>query len=210
MDEQLKQQVLQLVTAYQQGDQKAAAMIGQIMEAAKKGDQQAVAIFDMIQNILQQQAQFAKFGAKLNYISSLKGECPEGYEMQYLKAGGKTCKKCVKKCESGKKVAKSDIIEEFKKGRKVKKCETGSVTRVSKETYNTEDGTETIIDWSDKTQTYINRSRDMKGRPIIYVTGRDGKEYNSIDHTAKVDSVLKKDENARRVPVINLNKRIKK
>jgi hypothetical protein len=43
------------------------------------------------------QAQSARFGAKLNYIKYLKGQCPDGFEMQSFKKGGAICKKCVKK-----------------------------------------------------------------------------------------------------------------
>jgi hypothetical protein len=39
----------------------------------------------------------AKQGTKLSYIKSLKGICPEGYEMSYMKAGGKVCPVCKKK-----------------------------------------------------------------------------------------------------------------
>lgn len=41
---------------------------------------------------------FAKLGAKLNYMNSLKGKCPEGYEVEYFMSGG--CVKC-KKMNSG-------------------------------------------------------------------------------------------------------------
>ena len=34
-------------------------------------------------------------GAKLQYLESLKGECPEGQHLEYMKAGGKVCKRCM-------------------------------------------------------------------------------------------------------------------
>jgi len=62
----------------------------------------------------------AKKGAKLAYIKKLRGICPEGYEMQYYKAGGQLCKKCMKKAQEGGSV-NGDPVEEFKKGHKLKK-----------------------------------------------------------------------------------------
>jgi hypothetical protein len=73
------------------------------MQAAQQGDQQAAQLAEMIMQIANQMQggapQSARNGAKLNYIRRLKGECPEGYEMAYFKAGGKVCKKCQKKVE---------------------------------------------------------------------------------------------------------------
>jgi hypothetical protein len=83
------------------------------MQAAQQGDQQAAQLAEMIMQIANQMQggapQSARNGAKLNYIKRLKGECPEGYEMAYFKAGGKVCKKCQKKVEkacSGTRTAK--------------------------------------------------------------------------------------------------------
>lgn len=110
MDEQqLQQQIVQLVQAAMQGDQQAAQQIQQIMQAAQQGDPQATQIAQMIQAVAQQmqqsQVRAAKFGAKLNYIRQLRGECPEGYEMKYYKSGGKMCKKCIKKAQPGAELA---------------------------------------------------------------------------------------------------------
>lgn len=98
----MQQQIVQLVQAAMQGDQKATETINQIMQAAKQGDQQATQIAQMIQQVAQQmqgQATAAKWGAKLGYLRSLK----------YAK-GGKTCPTCnqeieMKKC-GGKKAKK--------------------------------------------------------------------------------------------------------
>ena len=52
----------------------------------------------------------AALGAKLNYIHKLKGNCPDGYEMIYMKQGGRVCPVCQKKAEKakdGKKVGNS-------------------------------------------------------------------------------------------------------
>ena len=87
----MQQQVIALVQAAMQGDQKATETVNKIMEAAKAGDQQAMQIAQMIQEVAKQmqgQATAAKWGAKLGYIKSLK----------YAK-GGKTCPECEKKVE---------------------------------------------------------------------------------------------------------------
>ena len=127
MDEQqLQQQIVQLVQAAMQGDQQATEQIQQIMQAAQSGDQQAVQLAQMIQSVAQQmqQVQAAKFGAKLNYIDTLRGICPQGYETKYFKKGGRLCKTC-----QPVNVAPMDYdpISSFKQGRKIKKGQTGSV-----------------------------------------------------------------------------------
>lgn len=84
----MQQQVVALVQAAMQGDQKATETVNKIIEAAKAGDQQAMQIAQMIQQVAQQmqgQATAAKWGSKLNYIRSLK-----------FAKGGKACPACEK------------------------------------------------------------------------------------------------------------------
>lgn len=59
----------------------------------------------------------AKLGAKLNYIKQLRGECPEGYEIEKYLAGG--CVACRKKMKED-----ASVVERFKSekcGGKMKK-----------------------------------------------------------------------------------------
>lgn len=63
-------------------------------------------------------AQMARLGAKLNYIKSLKGGCPEGQELVYFKKGGRFCKECMDKKAKGGKT--NDPVADFKKARKEK------------------------------------------------------------------------------------------
>lgn len=124
MDEKkLQQQIVQLVQAAMQGNKKAQQRVQQIMQAAQQGDQQAAQIAQMIQAVAKQmqnqQVQAAKFGAKLNYIRQLNGKCPDGYEMQYFKQGGKVCKKCVAK-------QSQNPVDSFRCGRKVSKNQQGN------------------------------------------------------------------------------------
>lgn len=78
---------------------------------------------------MQTGTQSAKNGAKLNYIKSLRGKCPEGYELGFFKEGGKVCAKCIAKQEKqgaiqfrpmqGEKGTK--MVQDFKKDLKNKK-----------------------------------------------------------------------------------------
>ena len=93
----IQKQIVALVQAAMQGDQKATQTVNQIMEAAKAGDQKAAQLAQMIQAVAQKmqgQATAAKWGAKLGYIRSLK----------YAR-GGKTCPAC-QTLEKGDKVEK--------------------------------------------------------------------------------------------------------
>lgn len=104
----------------------------------EQGLQQAYAQFmEEMQGQQQAQAmQMAKHGAKLNYIKSLRGQCPDGYEVSYFKKGGQLCKTCTKKqvtMEEGGAMP-SDPVEAFKCGRKMKKkkCEAGAPIEMDK------------------------------------------------------------------------------
>ena len=67
-------------------------------------------------------AQKARLGAKLNYLRSIKGDCPEGQEVKYFKEGGLVCKKCVEKGAAGAKAEPKgkDAVREFKNKTKTK------------------------------------------------------------------------------------------
>lgn len=78
---------------------------------------------------MQNGTQSAKNGVKLNYIKSLRGICPEGFELGYFKEGGQICAKCVEKREKmggipfrpiqGEQGTK--VVQDFKKDLKNKK-----------------------------------------------------------------------------------------
>lgn len=121
----IEQQVTQLVQAAAGGDQKATQQIEQIMQAAQQGDQQAVQIAQIIQKVIttmqQQKGIKAKLGAKLDYLRKIKGLCPDGEELVYMKQGGRVCPVCQKKAEKakdGKKLPKQNAVSKFKEDRK--------------------------------------------------------------------------------------------
>jgi hypothetical protein len=62
-----------------------------------------------------QQAPKARFGAKLNYIRTLKGNAPEGMVVEYYKCGGQTKKRFVKAAGGEKVKDGKKEIAEFKK-----------------------------------------------------------------------------------------------
>ena len=104
MQQDIQQQIIQLVQAAMQGDQKATQTIQQVIQAAKQGDQQAIQLAQMIQQVMEQmkgQATMAKWGSKLEYIKSLK----------YAK-GGKTCPSCQ---NGGKPLETSPVNKSLKK-----------------------------------------------------------------------------------------------
>lgn len=124
----IQQQIIQLVQAASQGDQQATQQIEQIMQAAEQGNEKAVQIAQLIQQVIQamqKQKVKAMYGAKLNYLKQLKGECPEGYEVTYFKEGGMFKKGC-KVCEAKKAMMKNggntskNEVEKFKQRSKAK------------------------------------------------------------------------------------------
>lgn len=121
MNEQELQQAFIQFLAQKTGAKNQQELESAIQQLGEEGLKQAYAEF---MNLLQQQqVQAAKFGAKLNYIKSLRGQCPEGYELSYYKVGGTLCKKCMKKqqaMEDGGQIPQNPI-DQFKCGRKMKK-----------------------------------------------------------------------------------------
>lgn len=123
MNEEVYNQIVAIVQAAMGGDKKAEQQIAQIMQAAEQGDQQAKQLANVIQEIAGK-IQKAKFGAKLGYISSLNGKCPEGYEVEKFMSGG--CVKCAKK-KINKLSEGSNVKKRFTKGKKTKKCQFGGL-----------------------------------------------------------------------------------
>ena len=126
MNEQELQQAFIQFLAQKTGAKTQQELEQVIQQLGEDGLKKAYAEF--MQMIQQQQVQAAKFGAKLNYIRSLRGQCPDGYELQYYKFGGQLCKKCIRNqiMQEGGDVPQNPV-DQFKCGRKIKKkkCEDG-------------------------------------------------------------------------------------
>lgn len=128
MNEQQLQQAFLQYLMQKTGAQNEQQLEQVVQQLGEDGLKQAYAQF--MQEMQQQQVQAAKFGAKLNYIKKLNGQCPEGMEMHYYKQGGRLCRKCMQiKQNKGEMEAPSNPIDAFKCGRKIKKkkCENGGL-----------------------------------------------------------------------------------
>ena len=133
MNEQELQQAFIQFLAQKTGAKTQQELEQVIQQLGEDGLKKAYAEF--MQMMQQQQVQAAKFGAKLNYIRSLRGQCPDGYELQYYKSGRQLCKKCIRKqmMQEGGDVPQNPV-DQFKCGRKIKKkkCETGGMINMDK------------------------------------------------------------------------------
>lgn len=124
MDEQQLQQAFLQYLMQKTGAQNEQQLEQVIQQMGEQGVQQAYAEF--MQAMQQQQVQAAKFGAKLNYIKSLNGQCPEGMKLHYYKQGGRLCRKCMQAKQNGGELeTPSNPIDAFKCGRKIKKDQQG-------------------------------------------------------------------------------------
>lgn len=124
MNEQQLQQAFLQYLMQKTGAQNEQQLEQVVQQLGEDGLKQAYAQF--MQEIQQQQVQAAKFGAKLNYIKKLNGQCPEGMEMHYYKQGGRLCRKCMQvKQNEGELETPSNPIDAFKCGRKIKKNQQG-------------------------------------------------------------------------------------
>ena len=108
-----------------------------IQELGEEGLQEQRKQFEQLMTQGTEQIQTAAKGAKLNYIKVLRGQCPEGFEMNYFKKGGVICSKCIKKAqaqqatpkaEKGTKVVRDFKAEMDKCGGKMKKKSTKKQT----------------------------------------------------------------------------------
>lgn len=190
MDEQQLQQAFLQFLAQKTGAQNQQELEAAIQQMGEQGLQQAYQEF--MQMMQQQQVQAAKFGAKLNYIKSLRGQCSEGYEVQYYAKGGHLCKKCAKRQEMEN--TYKNPIDEFKCGRKIKKtkkkAEGGDIDydkcgKKMKKPKKQEGGTfnpktysqATLAKCGTKLKEAMNKiSKDQKGKKFPLIEkGKDGK-----------------------------------
>ena len=133
MNEQQLQQVFLQYLMQKTGAQNEQQLEQVVQQLGEDGLKQAYAQF--MQEMQQQQVQAAKFGAKLNYIRKLNGQCPEGMEMYYYKQGGRLCRKCMQVKQNEEEIEyPSNPIDAFKCGRKMKKkkCEIGGTVDMDK------------------------------------------------------------------------------
>lgn len=135
--------------------------------AQQAGVQDIGQLLDMVYQQAQGQAQAAKRGAKLNYLKRLTGKCPEGYELQYFRAGGRVCSHCKK-------------VQTNKCGNKVKKNCGGKKIKFQNgdkmEIINLEDPKYGGVE-----NPFFRPSEKLRGYwlyPGVTVTSKKGKPYN--------------------------------
>ena len=111
-----QEQQKKIMTAFGKWAQSKGLNIQQL-----QGNEQALeqAMGQFLQEM--QGAQKARLGAKLNYLRSIKGSCPEGQELVYFREGGIVCKKCVQKNACGSKGMAAVKTFKDKCGSKMKK-----------------------------------------------------------------------------------------
>lgn len=94
-----------------------------IQDLGQEGIQKELEKFEELMTQGTEQVPAAAKGAKLNYIKSLRGQCPDGFEMQYFKKGGVMCSQCIKKAQA-QKATKAEkgtkVVQDFKAD--MKKC----------------------------------------------------------------------------------------
>lgn len=216
MNEQELQQAFIQFLAQKTGAKSQQELEAVIQQLGEEGLKQAYAEF--MQMMQQQQVQAAKFGAKLNYIKQLRGQCPDGYEAKYFKNGGSMTKKCVaceKKAEEIKEP--SNPIDAFKCGRKMKKKEcggpvkkdqNGSKVTLKKETSTGEPYERTTVrQWSDGTKS----RREVSEGGDVYVGRRGEVGITNVPNdrqNAIADSLMRVDWRTRTVP--KLKPKVKK
>ena len=116
---QFVQGLAQVLQADPQQVVQAAQQNPKALEAAVQTYQQTQDMNQAAQvftQAMQQQVQAARHGAKLQYIRSLKNQCPEGEELYYYKKGGSVGCGCKKKEDGGevKKDCGGSAITKFK------------------------------------------------------------------------------------------------
>lgn len=196
MNEQQLQQAFLQYLMQKTGAQNEQQLEQVVQQLGEDGLKQAYAQF--MQEMQQQQIQAAKFGAKLNYIRKLNGQCPEGMEMHYYKQGGRLCRKCIQAKQNEEEIEyPSNPIDAFKCGRKMKKkkCENGGLISFDKcgnkmkkkqqggdlETSKpTKTNKTPFIVYNDKGKKKITYVKDQATRDSLYANRYNDQEVQAI------------------------------
>ena len=136
------------------------------------------------------QISMAKLGAKLSYVQTLRGECPEGYEVEKYMAGG--CVKCKKKAEGAK------VVDIFKD-----KCGGKAKKRVKKNMGGTVDNSWSVA--KDQKGAVVNKADTVHTSKGVYNVSNKKlpykkmtpADYKKLPHNEKVKVDLKDQENGR-------------
>lgn len=142
-----------------------------IQNLGEDGLQEQYKQFEQLMTQGTEQVSAAAKGAKLNYIKSLRGQCPDGFETNYFKKGGVICSKCIKKAQAQQATPKAEkgtkVVNDFKA--EMEKCG-GKMKKKS--------------------------AKKQTGGPIIEKDQNGNKMLNEKDWKKKVDSEAKADSAA--------------
>ena len=186
MDEQQLQQAFLQYLMQETGAQNEQQLQQVIQQLGEDGLKQAYAQF--MQAMQQQQVQAARFGAKLNYIKQLNGQCPDGMQMQYYKVGGRLCKKCMQAKQNGGELENESTnpVDAFKCGRKIKKNQNGRKFPLIETDKNGKSRTKYYKDEATRDSIAANRynNQDVQvNKPGSYKKNAKGKVQWTPDRT---------------------------
>lgn len=185
MNEQQLQQAFLQYLMQKTGAQNEQQLEQVVQQLGEDGLKQAYAQF--MQEMQQQQVRAAKFGAKLNYIKKLNGQCPEGMEMHYYKQGGRLCRKCMQAKQNGGELeTPSNPIDAFKCGRKIKKNQQGKKFPLIETDKNGKNKKVYYKDEATRDSIAANRYNDQEvqvNRPGSYKKNAKGKVQWTPDRT---------------------------
>lgn len=185
MNEQQLQQAFLQYLMQKTGAQNEQQLEQVVQQLGEDGLKQAYAQF--MQEMQQQQVRAAKFGAKLNYIKKLNGQCPEGMEMRYYKQGGRLCRKCMQAKQNGGELeTPSNPIDAFKCGRKIKKNQQGRKFPLIETDKNGKNKKVYYKDEATRDSIAANRYNDQEvqvNRPGSYKKNAKGKVQWTPDRT---------------------------
>lgn len=175
MNEQQLQQAFLQYLMQKTGAQNEQQLEQVVQQLGEDGLKQAYAQF--MQEMQQQQIQAAKFGAKLNYIRKLNGQCPEGMEMYYYKQGGRLCRKCIQAKQNEEEIEyPSNPIDAFKCGAKMKKKQQGGDLETSKPTKTNKTP---FIVYNDKGKKKVTYVKDQATRDSLYANRYNDQEVQA-------------------------------
>lgn len=175
MNEQQLQQAFLQYLMQKTGAQNEQQLEQVVQQLGEDGLKQAYAQF--MQEMQQQQVQAAKFGAKLNYIRKLNGQCPEGMEMYYYKQGGRLCRKCIQAKQNEEEIEyPSNPIDAFKCGKKMKKNQQGGDLETSKPTKTNKTP---FIVYNDKGKKKVTYVKDQATRDSLYANRYNDQEVQA-------------------------------
>lgn len=128
-------------------------------------------LYKQYKNMENDQITIAKLGAKIDYLKTLRGECPEGYEVEKLLNGG--CVKCRKKAEAA---FKDKCGAKMKK--RVKKNMGGEVTPAWSVPTNQKGGKATYTDKPIKEKIKVDEKADSTAYAKAYPKSDLAKKFN--------------------------------